>query len=174
MTDYKDIKGQLIQTLAADPSNPPNGQVWYNSTSNTLKGFKNILAAWATGNNVNNARSQGMGAGSQTAALFSAGQNGVYPAPFSNHTELYNGTNWTEVNNLNTARRLTAGCGASNTAALAFGGYDGGNNSETETWNGTNWTEVNNMNEAKRQITNSGTNTAALTCQWRSSRWSYC
>jgi hypothetical protein len=38
-------------------------------------------------------------------------------------TESWNGTSWTEVNDLNTARRDLGGCGATNTAALAFGGF---------------------------------------------------
>ena len=37
-------------------------------------------------------------------------------------TETWNGTNWTEVNEFNTARGWLAGAGT-NTAALAFGGY---------------------------------------------------
>jgi hypothetical protein len=37
------------------------------------------------------------------------------------NTETWNGTSWTEVNDLNTARRIFGGAGT-NTAALAFGG----------------------------------------------------
>ena len=38
MTTYKEIKGTQIEVLESDPSNPVEGQVWYNSTSNVLKG----------------------------------------------------------------------------------------------------------------------------------------
>jgi hypothetical protein len=38
------------------------------------------------------------------------------------NTESWNGTSWTELNDLNTARRLLGGSGT-NTAALAFGGF---------------------------------------------------
>ena len=38
MATYKEIKGTQIEVLASDPSNPVEGQVWYNSTSNVLKG----------------------------------------------------------------------------------------------------------------------------------------
>jgi hypothetical protein len=38
------------------------------------------------------------------------------------NNESYNGTTWTELNDLNTARYALAGAGESNTAALAFGG----------------------------------------------------
>jgi hypothetical protein len=39
MTIYITIKGVAIQSVASDPSNPTEGQVWYNTTSNTLKGY---------------------------------------------------------------------------------------------------------------------------------------
>ena len=37
MATYKGIKGFKIENLAADPSNPIEGEIWYNSTSGTLK-----------------------------------------------------------------------------------------------------------------------------------------
>ena len=39
MATYIGIKGITIQTIAGDPSNPTEGQVWFNSTSGTLKGY---------------------------------------------------------------------------------------------------------------------------------------
>ena len=40
MANNKDIHGALIETVSSDPSDPVNGQVWYNSDTQTLKGFK--------------------------------------------------------------------------------------------------------------------------------------
>jgi hypothetical protein len=58
MADYINIRGQSIEVVASDPANPTLGQIWYNSTSNTLKGGGVTTAgAWATGNNMNTARS---------------------------------------------------------------------------------------------------------------------
>jgi hypothetical protein len=52
-------------------------------------------------------------------------------------TESWNGTSWTELNDLNTARRNLGGCGT-NTAALAFGGLLLFQQLETQkSWNGT-------------------------------------
>jgi hypothetical protein len=45
---------------------------------------------------------------------------------FLSATESWNGTSWTEVNDLNTARELAGGSGTDNTSALAFGGMPGG------------------------------------------------
>jgi hypothetical protein len=71
MAEYINIKGQNIEVVASDPANPTIGQIWYNSTSNTLKGGGVTTAgAWATGNNINTARAYLLGgAGTQTAAL---------------------------------------------------------------------------------------------------------
>jgi len=38
MATYITIKGIEIQTIAGDPANPVEGQVWYNSTTGTIKG----------------------------------------------------------------------------------------------------------------------------------------
>jgi hypothetical protein len=50
MAEYINIKGQNIEVVASDPANPTIGQIWYNSTSNTLKGGGvTTVGAWATG-----------------------------------------------------------------------------------------------------------------------------
>ena len=38
MATYIALKGILVQILAADPSNPVEGQIWYNTTTNTIRG----------------------------------------------------------------------------------------------------------------------------------------
>ena len=37
MATYKGISGFQIKSLATDPTNPVEGQMWFNSTSGTLK-----------------------------------------------------------------------------------------------------------------------------------------
>jgi hypothetical protein len=84
--------------------------------------------------------------------------------PMTSNTESWNGTNWTEVNNLNTTRQALGGAGIQ-TSALGFAGIGppGNPTTETELWNGTNWTEVNDMNTSKRNRAGCGaTNTAVL------------
>ena len=39
MATYSTLAGQTIQVIARDPANPVEGQIWYNSTSNVLKGY---------------------------------------------------------------------------------------------------------------------------------------
>jgi hypothetical protein len=70
MATYKGIQGFTIQNLSADPSNPIEGQVWYNSTSNVWKVEEATAAgSWATANPLNTARFILAGAGTQTAGL---------------------------------------------------------------------------------------------------------
>ena len=38
MATYQDIKGLRVKYLSADPSRNGGGEVWYNSTTGTLKG----------------------------------------------------------------------------------------------------------------------------------------
>ena len=71
----------------------------------------------------------GAGVGTYTAALAFGGTTGDLTAV----TETWNGTNWTEVADLNTARRYLGGVGT-NTAALAFGGDSGSATAATEEW----------------------------------------
>ena len=39
MTTYKDIRGTHIKTVTSDPPAPVNGQMWYNSTTQVMKGL---------------------------------------------------------------------------------------------------------------------------------------
>ena len=48
MTNYRSLVGQKIKKVSSDPSNPLEGQIWYNTTSGTLKGVPQ-LQAWASG-----------------------------------------------------------------------------------------------------------------------------
>jgi hypothetical protein len=165
MATYKGIQGFTIQNLSADPSNPIEGQVWYNSTSNVWKVEEATTAgAWATGNNMNTARKQLAGAGTQTEALAFGGANP--PSVMLGSTEEYNGTSWTSnPTGLNTARRGLEGCGIQ-TAALAFGGElnpQPTNSSSTEEYDGSTWTSnPTGLNTARANLGGGGTQTAAL------------
>jgi hypothetical protein len=57
MSTYKEIAGTNIEVLSSDPANPVEGQVWYNSTSNTVKANFINPGSWATGGALNTARS---------------------------------------------------------------------------------------------------------------------
>ena len=94
MATYKEIKGTQIEVLASDPSNPVEGQVWYNSTSNVLKGQAATgAAAWSSGGNVNTSSKGGAGFGTATAAIKAGGNTAKPGVSVTLNTELYNGSN---------------------------------------------------------------------------------
>ena len=94
MADYKNIKGFNIQYLDSDPPNPIEGQMWFNSTTQTLKGAEAggaPIGTWASGSALNTARySLGASGTSNSSALAFGGAT-----PRTAVTEEYNGSTWT-------------------------------------------------------------------------------
>ncbi len=169
MATYLGTHGSRIQNYTTDPDNPNTGEVWYNATANTLK-FQFIAAvgSFTTANSMNTARSNlgSSNAGTQSATLAFGGiaPGGGTPTYEGNQTELYNGTTWTNKNNLNVGRSYMAGVGTG-TSALAIGGYFGspGNATNVEQWNGTSWTAVAAVGVNSKQSTAAaGTTSAAI------------
>ena len=103
MAEYKAIHGFTVQNRTSDPLAPG------------IAG-----ATWAAGGNVNHIDSErGGSAGTQTDGLLFGGNT----PPVLAKTEAYNGTYWTEVNDLNQAiDTLQSGAGTQ-TAGIGFGGY---------------------------------------------------
>ena len=101
MSTYRQLKGYNVKSVTNDPANAQIGQVWYNNIANKIRVRTQVTAAWASGGNMNTGRSGLGGAGIQTAALAFGGDS-----PSLNETEEYNGSSWSEQNNLNTARRV--------------------------------------------------------------------
>jgi hypothetical protein len=168
MATYKGIKGFSIQNLSADPSNPIEGEMWYNSTSNVWKVEEATAAgAWATGGNITQgSRVAGGSAGTQNAGIIFAGYG--YDAPFTanlNISEEYNGATWTAGGTLSTGREEIAAAGAgTQTATCGFGGtIPPPAATATEEYDGSTWTAGGSLPSglygAARNI---GTLTAAL------------
>jgi hypothetical protein len=92
-----------------------------------------------------------MGAGADNTSALAFG--GYTPAPAASATtESYNGSSWTELNDLNLARGNGAGVGTV-TSALCFSGYTAQTSpnypTEVEEWDGTSWTERTNFSTAR-------------------------
>jgi len=166
MATYKGTKGFTIQNLSADPPAPILGQVWYNSTSNVLKGYASVAGAWASGGNRNTGVQGAPGAGAQTAAI-TAGGNPT-PGLLQVITETYNGTAWTSVANLPGAGIYNNSITGTTTAALMFGGAMLPSHApvtRTVSWDGTSWSIVNSLNSANVHMAeNIGIQTASLSC----------
>ena len=74
MATYKGTHGTKIQNYTSDPANPLTGQVWFNSTSSSLKvNAGALVASWSTGNNLNAGRQATGNFGIQTAAITTGG-----------------------------------------------------------------------------------------------------
>ena len=122
-------------------------------------------SSWTELADINRARS-GIGAGttSPTSAVIFAGSNPPpvpSPTPADASTETWNGSSWTEVNEMNTGRSAPGSFGTA-TSCIAASGYSGGFVENVEIWNGTSWTEINSMGTDGSNLSASGTTVAGL------------
>ena len=70
--------------------------------------------------------------------------------PVQDINESWNGTSWTELADINTARRNMGGAGTS-TAAFVFGGYSGtATLAVAESWDGSAWTELADLSTSRQ------------------------
>ena len=77
MAAYKDLIGQKITKVSSDPSDINTGQIFYNSTSQTLKGL-GLTSSWISTGAMLNAEYRNAGAGTLTAGLaFGGSPNGT-------------------------------------------------------------------------------------------------
>jgi hypothetical protein len=164
MSEYSGIRGTRVKYLASDPTlnSSTEGQVWYNSTSGTLKSLVQIKA-WSSAGAMSTGRRYIGSAGTQTAGLGFGGYTDTPPG-FSNLTEEYSGYTWSNGGNLPAVNNELAGAGTQ-TAGLAFGGNTSptpGVNNATNEYDGSAWTAGGNLNTARRSLAGCGTQTAGL------------
>ena len=104
MAEYKAIHGFTVQNRTSDP------------LASGVPG-----ATWSSGGALNTGRNNGGAAGTSQNAGLAFGGNGAKAV-----TESYNGTAWTELNDLNTGRsEASKGVGGTQTAAIFAGGDPG-------------------------------------------------
>jgi len=166
MSTYYGTYGQKVQYLASDPTDPQTGQVWYNSTSATLKvsGFV-ATGTWSSGGNVNTQQSYGSGAGTTRATSIKFGGATNAPGGFdTTASETYNGTSWTSVSPTNTSRIAAGGSGNSAAALMWCGGAGpaGYTGNATEKFDGTSWTTSGSMTTPTNYCKGFGTQTATI------------
>ena len=115
--DYKKLKGQMIQVTDTDPLT--------------------YAGSWATGANINTARKGLSGFGTSPAAIAATGNS---PSTVAN-CESWNGSAWSEVSDVNTAKFYRGNCGTQ-AAGLIIGGAPG--TGDVEEWDNSSWTETAN------------------------------
>ena len=163
MTTFKEIRGTAIEVVSSDPSNPEAGQIWYNSSSGTLKGYALAnVNAFSAGGNLPASVQGAAGFGTQTAGLIAGGSQS--PGTPQTGVLLYNGTSWSPTTAFNTNRGSFGAIGVSQTAGIIMGGYAGGPtySTATESWNGSAWTTVNTLNISRGSGAAIGTSAAGL------------
>jgi|DEB0MinimDraft_10_1074344.scaffolds.fasta_scaffold37140_1 hypothetical protein len=166
MAEYINIKGQSIEVVASDPANPTVGQIWYNSTSNTLKGNSYVYAAWSSAPNLNSGKQTGGGFGSASAALIFTGVPVNWPPTLqTNETEEWNGSTWTTAPNYPTQAYNTGGTGIETAGLAAGGGVPAHPDTNISNyWNGSAWTGAPNLAQSRANMSMFGTQTAAIGC----------
>ena len=129
------------------------GQMYYNSTSGQFKAINAGVGSWASGGNLNNSRNSGNITGNASSAMNAGGE--VSPSAASNYVENYNGTSWTEVTEMGTARgrpALTNTNGNSDVLLISGGASPLGSTNainNVEKWDGSSWTEIAEVNTAR-------------------------
>jgi hypothetical protein len=159
MAAYKDLVGQKITKVTSDPSEAKTGQMWYNSTTGTLRGLETTTAWVSEGTYFNKVFGVALG-GPIDAAV---GAGGYAPPGPSNSSVAgeYNGNSWTSIPGLNTARgSLGSSKQGSQTAFWVAGGSS--QTGATEEWNGSTWSEDGDLNTGRRLSGSAGTLTAGL------------
>ena len=131
MATYRDIKGDSIETVATDPSNPILGDIWYNTTSGTIKGLGFSTAAWASGGAAPRGHASGMMAGSHTDAMMWGGDTGGGYPGWTTTSHSYNGSSWSAEGSIPNAVAASGQAGANHTTAIMWGGYKPAPNAAT-------------------------------------------
>ena len=160
MSTYENLHGRRVNVVSSNPSNPGDGEVWYNSTLGQLKGQVLGTAAWSSGGNLNTGASSNAGFGIQTAAITAGG------GTRSAQSEEYDGSSWTSLPTMRSPAPpafIFGGCGTT-TAGVTAGGMPGGQGqvATTDEYDGSSWTGGGNMNTARQGPRLFGTLTAAV------------
>ena len=149
MSTYREIVGKKIKKVTSDPSTGIDGQMWYNSTTGSIRGLA-VVEAWISSGSLNTARRAGANSssGTQSASFYAAGG-----PPQVAVTEEYNGSGWSNGNNTNNSVGGAGGAGTL-TSGLLFGGETPGTPGATitEEYDGTNWTSGGTLTTGRRAL----------------------
>jgi hypothetical protein len=162
MASYEEIHGKRVETFSSDPTldSSYEGQVWFNSTSGTLKTVV-TSDAFISGTSLPTGKSIHHRAGTMTAGLFCAGNSST---GFTTSTEEWNGVGFSQGGAIGTALYSNTGFGTQTAGASAAGRPTNGSSGDTNAtfeYDGSSWTSVNAANLAARTRQSFGIQTAA-------------
>ena len=154
---YSGYAGAPVYGTTSPPSGSTNKTESYDGSS------------WTDVANLNQFRNHGISFGTQTAAILSSGISDYAPGPpygrtTYTETESWNGSAWTEVNNIPTVLYRISAFGTSTAGITAAGAknHPATDNSESYSWDGTNWTDGPNVNTPRSYQMGLGTSTAGM------------
>ena len=157
MSTYKEIVGKKIKKVTSDPSDSVDGQMWYNSTTGSIRGLA-ITEAYSSSANLGQARKISGCFGSQTAAAIVAGQ--MPGSNYYSNTEHYDGTGFSSSTAYPASGYSGSGAGTQ-TAGLIAGGFFPGTSrvSTAHEYDGSSWTSTNSLPGAMDNMAGCGTGT---------------
>ena len=154
---YGGYAGAPVYGTTSPPSGSTNRTESYDGSS------------WTEVADLNQFRNHGISFGTQTAAIMSTGISDYAPGPpygrtTYTETEIWNGSAWTEVNNIPTVLYRISAFGTSTAGITAAGAknHPATDSSESYSWDGTNWTDGPNVNTPRSYQMGLGTSTAGM------------
>ena len=157
MSTYREIIGKKVKKVSSDPSSGLDGEMWYNSTTGTLRGIK-FLEAWVSSSKYITGRASFGSAGTQAANVIFGGR---IPA-MQNLTEEYNGSGWNSSGVIGSAGYAYRGFGTQ-TAAVSAGLFmSPGVQTTIYEYDGSTWTSANALPGGRACMGTAGTLTAGL------------
>ena len=139
MSTFKEIQGRNIKSVSSDPANAGAGDIWYNSTSSTLKGVV-MTEGWSSGGSLGTGRYLGAAFGTVDAGVYMGGMMSPTPVgPASDLNEEYNGIGWSSGTSY-PASVIGAGSAGTQTDGLCFGGGQPPFKTAANKYDGTSWT----------------------------------
>ena len=156
MSTYREIVGKKIKKVSSDPSDGLDGQMWYNSTTGTLRGLA-ITEAWSSSSNLVTAILGGITFGTQTAGSYVTGFSPSISN--SNANQEYNGTGWSTNTNFPSSQTGSGGGAGPQTAGLVAGGGGGSRTADAFEYDGSSWTSTGGLPTAADNIGSCGTET---------------
>ena len=152
MTTYREIHGKAIRTVSSDLTESNQaGEIFYNSTTDT---FKSIVqqSAWVSASALSTSRQELNGAGTADSALAMGG----YTTTTIANTEEFNGSGWSNAEDMPAVKHAAASGGLQTSAFIAGGYPDPAGNTATYEYDGTNWSSGGSLSQARRGFTGSG------------------
>jgi|9_EtaG_2_1085328.scaffolds.fasta_scaffold02405_6 hypothetical protein len=168
MSTYENLHGRRVNVVSSNPSNPKDGEVWYNSSLGELKGYVLGTAAWSAGGAAPDALASSMMAGNKDDAMKWGGDTGSSYPGWPTTSSSYNGTSWTSDGTIPTAVAASGQGGAGHTDATMWGGYRPSPNAatinKTNEFNGSSWTAGGDLNDNREYAyaTGAGPQTACI------------